>query len=217
MIRLLRVAKAAGVALVILYAFTVLTWPGQVIDEWFLGVTQRLGVGPLGHALPLLGRRGIPAVVTPAVVVLALAALPRRAPQVLTALVFVGLTTGTSLVLKHSLPRPLHGGGIGYVVNTFPSTHASATLALIVAAWWLVPRRPAWLAAGFILVAGTVAIGNVVGHAHRPSDVLGSILLVGVVGYSTRAALAARARGYAGGAIGGHSATGRWGRKDGQT
>lgn len=199
----------SGVALAILYVFAVLTWPGQVVDEWVLGAAQRLGVGPLSHCWPLLARRIIPVLAAAAVVLLALAALRHRAQRVLCAFLLLGLSTGVSLTLKHSLPRPLHGDGIGYLTNTFPSTHASATLALIVAAWWLVPRRPTWLVDASIVAAGSVAIGNVVGHAHRPSDVLGSVLVVSVVAQSLRAVMPGRVRRYPDGAAGGPSAAGR--------
>ena len=43
---------------------------------------------------------------------------------------------------------------------------------------------------------GVAALGNVVGHAHRASDVLGSALLVGVVANTLRAATSRRASGY---------------------
>ncbi|UUZ44048.2 phosphatase PAP2 family protein [Janibacter limosus] len=100
--------------------------------------------------------------------------------------------------LRVSLPRPDHG--YSYVDNTMPSTHATVVVAAVVAVAMMWPsQRPAWL--GWCL-GGVVAMacpGNVVGHAHRPSDVLASVLLViavaGVVrGLSAR--LARRDRGW---------------------
>lgn len=179
-----------------MYLLLVVSPTGQELDEWLLGLAQRLGPGPLAQLWPLLGRRVLPFGLV--VLVLGLGALRvRRHPwQVLRVGVLVGASTGLSLLLKQSLPRPLHGRELGYLTNTFPSTHASATLALLVAVWWLCPRRPVWLTRLLCAAAGVAALGNVVGHAHRPSDVLGSALLVGVGANTLRAATSRRASGY---------------------
>lgn len=168
---------------------------GQEFDEWLLGRAQRLGPGPLAHLWPLLGRRALPVVLVVVVLVLGGRRVRRHPWQVLRVGVFVGASTGLSLLLKQALPRPLQGRELGYLTNTFPSTHASATLALLVAVWWLSPRRPVCLTRLLCAAAGVAALGNVVGHAHRPSDVLGSVLLVGVVANTLRAATSGRASG----------------------
>ncbi|MGO4131798.1 phosphatase PAP2 family protein [Janibacter sp. RAF20_2_2] len=179
-----------------LYLLLVVSPTGQEFDEWLLGLVQLLGPGPLAQPWHLLGRRVLP--VGLVVLVLVLGTLRVRCDpwQVLRVGVLVGASTGLSLLLKQALPRPLHGRELGYLTNTFPSTHASATFALLVAVWWLWLPRPVWLPRLLCAAVGVAALGNVVGHAHRPSDVLGSALLVGVVANTLRAATSRRASGY---------------------
>lgn len=63
--------------------------------------------------------------------------------------------------------------------NSMPSTHATAAAALVAAVVMLWPAHPApWLGNAVGIVLGLVALGNIVGQAHRPSDVAGSYLLV---------------------------------------
>lgn len=67
----------------------------------------------------------------------------------------------------------------GYELNTFPSTHAAAAIALLVAVLLLWPRpldHRDLSRAGFVV--SLIFVGNVTSHAHRPADVLGSLLLV---------------------------------------
>jgi membrane-associated phospholipid phosphatase len=69
-------------------------------------------------------------------------------------------------------------GTAGYAHNTFPSTHACAGFALIGLGLLLWPKVPGLVTlAVAALLAGLVALGNIAGYAHRPVDVLGSLLL----------------------------------------
>lgn len=178
-----RLTLLAVPALVGLYAFTVLTVPGQHLDDQIFGRAQGLGVGQLSSFLPFVARRALPLLMMLAVGLVAGSQLVRgRRRDVAIALVVPLISVPLSRWLRLNLPRPDHG--YSYVDNTMPSTHATAVVAAAVAVGMLWPReRPAWL--GWFLGAVTVVacLGNVVGHAHRPSDVLASVLLViGVAG-----------------------------------
>lgn len=83
----------------------------------------------------------------------------------------------TSRLLREWLPRPDHG--YSYVENTLPSTHMTLVAAAAVAIVLLWPTSlPGWLVPVLVALLVVAALGNVVGHAHRPSDVLASLLLV---------------------------------------
>ncbi len=177
-----RAALACAMGLALLYGVAVLPNAGQLADEEVLEWIQRLGVGPLHSWWPLLARRVLPVVLLVLVTVLAVRRLwSGHVRRVVAAALVVGLSTGASMLLKATLIRPEHGRDYGYLGNTFPSTHVSATVALVVALWLLMAPGPRW--AGWVLAAVVwfVVLGNVVGHAHRPSDALGSVLLVGFV------------------------------------
>lgn len=79
--------------------------------------------------------------------------------------------------MRVSLPRPDHG--YSYVDNTLPSTHAVIVVAAVAAILMLLPvARPRWVDPLLGVVVLMSCLGNVVGHAHRPSDVVASVLLV---------------------------------------
>lgn len=181
-----RSAVLAAAALLTLYVLAVLTPPGQALDDLLFGWAQRLGVGSLRHWWPLVVRGWLPGALVILVGIMAVAALRRRPIDVVASVVVVGISTGVSLGLKSVLVRPAYSI-VGYPENTFPSTHVSATAALLVAVWLLAPRRPGWLSRALGGATALVALGNVVGHAHRPSDVLGSLLLVAAVVAAVRA------------------------------
>lgn len=180
--RPLVVCLACTAALAVVYLVAVLTVPGQALDEWLFGLAQRrLGVGPLQQWWPLLARRVIPFVLIGVVSVLALTEVLRRPRRAVSAVLVVAGSTLLSMILKSRLPRPGYDDEQGFVGNTFPSTHVTATIALVVAVWLLSTNHSRWVARTLAAVAVLVVLGNVVGHAHRPSDALGSVLLVGLV------------------------------------
>lgn len=185
-------AVCAGVALCLVYALFVLTVPGQWLDDELFGLVQRLGVGPLGEWFPSVGRVLLPRAMAVALVGIGLVALARRRwSRVAQGATIVLVSVLTSRYLRESLPRPDHG--YSYVENTLPSTHVTVVAAAVVAIAVLIPLRPVWLdrvLVGLVLLA---CLGNVVGHAHRPSDVVASVLLVGVVAGVVGAVTGARA------------------------
>jgi membrane-associated phospholipid phosphatase len=122
-------------------------------------------------------------------VILGVAAIGRRSWAPLTVAVLtvaISLTVGPFL-RDDALVRPRFTDE-PFPLNSLPSTHATAAAALAVAVVLLWPSpRPWWLtnAAGVVLVL--VALGNIVGQAHRPSDVVASFFLVGTVAAGTLA------------------------------
>lgn len=173
-------ASACTLALVLLYAAAVLTRPGQQVDARLLGVVQQLAAGPLQEWVPRIGRGLLPVVMAMAVVVAGVGGLLRRDwPRLVEAALVVLVSVPLSPFIRDRLPRPDHGYGYGW--NTLPSTHVAAVTALALALVILIRQRPRWLDRLLVVVVAFGCIGSVVGHAHRPSDALAAVLLVGAV------------------------------------
>lgn len=173
-------ASACTLALVLLYAAAVLTRPGQQVDARLLGVVQQLAAGPLQEWVPRIGRGLLPVVMAVAVVVAGVGGLLRRDwPRLVDAALVVLVSVPLSPFIRDRLPRPDHGYGYGW--NTLPSTHVAAVTALALALVILIRQRPLWLDRLLVVVVAFGCIGSVVGHAHRPSDALAAVLLVGAV------------------------------------
>lgn len=177
------VAALLAAAFLAVYLWAVRSQSGQRADIHLLVVLQDLNpaLGPAATAL----RPGLVVAGALGCAALGLLALSRRRWRSLgAALTVVVLSVGGTRMLKDVvLDRP-YLGDFGYTVNTFPSGHVSATLALVAAAALLSPgwrtptaRRLFLLTLGAVAVAACLA--SVLEHVHRPSDVLGSVLLVG--------------------------------------
>jgi membrane-associated phospholipid phosphatase len=185
---------ASGFGLV--YLVMVRTAAGQGADE---GIFQLVfGLIPAGWPTELLisFARATSVVVLAAVaLVLGVVAAGRRAWGSLLAAVLttLGAMAGDAY-LRGALSRPRFTDE-AFPLNSLPSTHATAAAALTVALLLLWPRRwPWWLLNGAGVVLLLVALGNIVGQAHRPSDVAASFLLVGAVGGAAVALVGPRGR-----------------------
>lgn len=178
----LSLAALLAAAFVILYRWAIRSEGGQRADISLLVDLQVLNTA-LGPAATVL-RPGL--VVAGALACAALgvlAVLRGRWRTVGAAVTVVVLSVGGTWGLKNVvLDRPFLGD-FGYTVNTFPSGHVSAALALVVAAALL---TPAWRSSTtrriFLLALAAAALAacfaSLLEHVHRPSDVVGSVLLV---------------------------------------
>lgn len=172
--------SSCAIGLAMTYVIAVLTLPGQWLDDEVFGLAQRLGVGPLGEWLPFLARRVLPVLLAGAVIGAGAWSLwSARWHECFMALVIVVGSVAPAHLLRRVLPRPEYG--YSYPFNTLPSTHVALVAALVVALAVLVVPRPVWFDRVLVGCVVLACIGNVVGHAHRPSDALASLFLVGAV------------------------------------
>ncbi|RYV50741.1 phosphatase PAP2 family protein [Pengzhenrongella frigida] len=174
---LLRTGLTILVLLCVAYLGWVRTRTGQMVDIDLFSRAQSVDAA-LAPPAALL-RRGLPPVGAVAVVLLGLAAVRRGAWRETAAAGLVVVTSvALSSLLKATLERP-YLGDLGYVQNTFPSGHVTATAALAVAVVLLWPRpRPRSVPLTAVAVCAIASLASVIGYAHRPSDTIGSLLLV---------------------------------------
>ncbi len=177
---LVALTLACAAAFAVTYGWTVRTASGQELDIEIFARAQTGSAAWLRTAGLLRG--GLPLVLGTAAAVLAVVAARGRAwSDLVRAVVVVAGATGLAHALKSVLARP-YLGEHGYTTNTFPSGHVAATAALgvaLVILWPSARRAPAVLLA--VATSTLACVVAVVGHAHRPSDALGALLLVGAV------------------------------------
>lgn len=173
-------AGGCGLGFLMTYVIAVLTVPGQWLDDEIFGLAQNLAIGPLQAWLPFVARRALPPTVLVVALVAGMIALSsRRWREIIMALAIVVGSVAPVPILRGVLPRPDHG--YSYAHNTLPSTHVALVAALVMAIALLLVHRPVWLDRVLVGVVVLAWLGNVVGYAHRPSDVVASVLLVGTV------------------------------------
>lgn len=166
---------------VALWAASHLTAAGQQADA---GAFRTLApLHDVGRDVAGALRRGLPVACAVVVAVLGVVALVRRAWRDLVAAVLVVVgTVGIALGLREVLVRP-DLGGYGYAYQTFPSGHVAVVGGLCVAIWILWPWPGSRAVAGWagLGVTAVAALASVVTYAHRPSDVVGSLLVAAAV------------------------------------
>lgn len=179
----LLVAVTSGVLFLAVYVIAVRTAGGQRLDGLAFQVLYSLTPQRMVTVLSWFARGVVIVILAVPVAVLACAAVGRGAWRAVLASVAI---TGLSLLLTTSLrddvlTRPRFTDE-AFPQNSLPSTHASVACALVVAAVVLWPRRrPWWLVNTAGVVVLLAALGNVLSQAHRFSDVVASVLLVGAV------------------------------------
>ena len=165
-------------ALPMLWYGAVRTRSGQLMDTLSMNAVQEhmpLRTVPVRTLEVLVS---VPTLVVIGVVLVAVTLLRRRLGLTVRAgLVFVAANV-TTQVLKDFLPRP--NMGIGHVLeNSFPSGHVTAAASVVVVAIAVVPvgvrSLVAYVGAVFMALVG-LAVVNV--GWHRPSDVLGALIVV---------------------------------------
>ncbi|WEG09166.1 hypothetical protein PU630_00980 [Microbacterium horticulturae] len=170
-----------ALALVALYALAVLTPFGQEIDARSLG--RSFFGGPALTALLTFLRPGIPALLAVMAMAAVVVGLVQRRwvdTSVCVAVALV-LILGSGPLRDAVFVRPLLGD-FGYFVNSYPSRHVVVGLALAVLIVRLWPWERSVGAARVAMVAAVavLAAASVITFAHRASDVIGAVLLVGV-------------------------------------
>lgn len=172
---------ACGAGLMVLYLWAVRTEAGQRWDIELFARLQSVDDGMQQAASTL--RWLLPAVLAVPCAMLAAVRLRARSITAVVAAVLIGvLSVGLARVLRLDVLERPELGDYGYAYNTYPSGHVAATAALAVAVLILTARRWRLLAAvGVVPLVALACVASVIGHAHRPSDVLGAVLLVGSV------------------------------------
>jgi len=160
---------------VALYVVAVRTTWGQSVDANSLGLWNEPFFAPVRELVPILA--GIAAVV---VTVVALARSRWRDTA------FAAGAAGAAMLVSEPLrdvvfTRP-YLGDFAYLANSYPSRHVVVTLALAALVTRLWPSPRGRRAAEWTSVAATVlvAVASVATSAHRASDVVGGVLLVGI-------------------------------------
>lgn len=163
-------AVAAG-SFAVTYSIGVLTVTGQSAEEAILVASR------FTRDQPILNLVTVPNLVIACVVVAALGLTRRRISAAIVGVTVIGVSSVLAQVLKHGLlDRPAL---VSIGDNTFPSGHMTTFAAVTFAMLLVVPAR---IRTGVALVG--VLVLSVVGTLllrlgwHRPSDVLGAILLV---------------------------------------
>lgn len=158
----------------------VTTARGQRLDQLVLTAAQH-DTGPMTRIVfPALNTVTVPVIVGAMLVALAMAVLRRRPALILHLVVLMAGAAATSQVVKHLiLDRHALAGGIDVTPNSFPSGHTTLAAAVAVALTLASPRAArgivALIGAAWTAMAG---IGTIAGGWHRPSDVLGALLVV---------------------------------------
>lgn len=179
-------------AFVLLYWLAVRTLPGQMYDAGFFG--RVVGLRTVSGRVPELVRATLPTLLLGATTVPTVLAVTGRGwRRLLAAVLVVIVASAAAQLLKHRVLTRPDLGDHGYVENSYPSGHVAVVAALCVAVVLLWPGGPnRYVVAGGTLVAVLGAAANVASFAHRPSDVVGSLLLVAVVSVAVWWALRVR-------------------------
>lgn len=178
------VAVAAATAFVLVALVSTRTGVGVSVDATVRGWILNAVPASLRQGLDGLARPLVIVVLAPAVLVLALLALVRRAwRRSVAGVVIPAVATLIALELR---VRDVFGiGG-----DAFPSNHAAAGLGLLVAVAVVWPRPVTRKALVVVAVAALcIGLGNVTWYSHQPRDVVGSLLLVVAVAAATFAVL----------------------------
>ncbi|GAA4389452.1 hypothetical protein GCM10023147_16210 [Tsukamurella soli] len=182
-------AAAASIVLlgsaIAVYLVGVDTYPGQVADQTVMTlVSGAFGVSEPTHGL--LGEwQGPGMVVAGAALLITCLARPSRR-RLTEAAVTVLASVAGAVLLKYGLGRP--GYDVGPLVNSFPSNTVAVFAGLGFALVAAVPRAArGWAAAVTAVVVAVVSMGVVALQWHRPSDVLGALLIAGAAAAGARA------------------------------
>ena len=183
----LAIAAGLVVAFIGFYLFFVHGYMGQLLDE-----QARVGA-QFGAASRFADVLDAVPLVSAGVVVLAvvIGLLRRQVLATVVALAVVAASNLTTQLLKHELLSRPDNGATGDWHNSFPSGHTTVAASAVFALFLVcAPRvRPfiAALGAVVLIAIGALLVGN---QWHRPSDVVGGILVVAIFVFLGGAVLA---------------------------
>jgi len=171
----LRSAVWSAVGFVCVYLVAIRTGAGQRLDESAM-IWLAATVTSQGWAQVLLHLVSEVSVLLVAAFLVLGAALLRGGRVALSSALTVGTVIIAAQVLKATLTRPpLLDLAIA---NSFPSGHVAAVAGLAAALVVALPKRARALVVGVLVpVVGLTGLATVVLEWHRPSDVVGSVLL----------------------------------------
>ena len=166
---------------VVLYLVAVWTPVGQQLDEAAMQWTAAAVAGE-GWAETLLHAVSAGSALLVGTTLAVVTALTRGLRPAALGLLSASIVMVGAQVLKLTLTRP--DFSVGALVNSFPSGHVAAVTGLAVALLLAFPAGQ-WRRVALVGVAPVVALtgaATIVLEWHRPSDVLGSVLLAAAVG-----------------------------------
>jgi hypothetical protein len=181
--RSLLVSIGCGILFVGVYVVAVRTAGGQKLDDRAFQLLYALAPQGTVPVFTWFARGVVLVVLGVLVALLAVAAVGRgRWRAAVVSILITGLTALTTTYLRDDVLTRPRLRDEAFPQNSLPSTHVSVACALVVAAVVLWPRqRPWWLVNTACVVVLLAALGNVLGQAHRFSDVVASVLLAGAV------------------------------------
>ncbi len=167
--------------LVLVYLLAVWTPVGQRFEDAVLNGADA-NVGPVegARATGALDRISAPTILFAVAVVLAIGFLRRKAVLGFVAVGVMTCAVVTVEVMQHTFPRPLLlAHGYRREDHSFPSGHAAVAMSVMSALVLVTPHR---FRGAVLLVtslgAATIEVATVTASWHRPSDTLGSDLIV---------------------------------------
>ncbi|MFU8849373.1 phosphatase PAP2 family protein [Micromonospora sp. SL1-18] len=182
-IRLVVVATAQAIALLLIWRFAVHTPTGQWIDTVALTGNQ-IGRNRIdGPVNQILNAMSVVSLLMATAVIGFIALIRGRSALAVTATMLIAGANVSTQLLKHLLTRPDFGidperAAAG---NSLPSGHTTVAASVAVALILVLPPKArvagAFLGAGYAAAAG---VGTLSAGWHRPSDAIAAYLVVGV-------------------------------------
>lgn len=179
---LVLVAAAQGAALFLVWRFFVRSERGQLLDTIALA-GNRIGQDEVdGLANTVLNAVSVASLAIATVVIAVIALARGRVLLTLVVTLFVVAANVTSQIFKWGLYRPNFGVDPERLSagNSFPSGHATVAMSVAIALVLVLPPKARGVGAVLGAVyAGVAGVATMSLGWHRPSDVVGSVLIAG--------------------------------------
>jgi undecaprenyl-diphosphatase len=161
------------------------TFPGDIAaSRWVQGINFSLFT-LLTRAVSFLGQ-AVPVSITITLLTAALL-LFRRIREACFIVILPAIAGLTNELIRALVDRPRPDGAIGLGVNSFPSGHTTYAMVICGCIFFLAPRVLKWPVAVWIiqvlsvLFIALMGVSRVFLEAHWPSDVLGGLILGGLI------------------------------------